>query len=173
LLGIINELLDLAKIESGRMALYIEEFEIASVVNNAVDTAYPLTQKNANRLEKACATDLGTMKSDMGKVRQCLLNLLSNAAKFTKQGVVRLEARRDGDAVLFVVSDTGSGMTPHQVRRLFEPFTQVHTGSAPGGTGLGLAITRRFCQMLGGEVTVESEPGVGSGFSIRLQVQAR
>jgi len=168
LLGIINELLDLAKIESGRMALYVEEFEIATVVKDAIDTAYPLAQKNGNRLEKVCAPELGTMKSDMGKLRQCLLNLLSNAAKFTKHGVIRLEARREGDDAFFGVSDTGSGMTAEQVSRLFEPFTQVHAGSKQGGTGLGLAITRRYCEMLGGEVRVESEVGRGSVFSIRL-----
>jgi PAS domain S-box-containing protein len=168
LLGIINDLLDLAKIESGRMELYVEDFEIAAVVRDALDTAYPLAQKNSNRLERRVDPALGSMKSDMGKLRQCLLNLLSNASKFTKRGVIRLEAAREENEAVFRVIDTGVGMTAEQLQKLFEPFTQVHSGPGPGGTGLGLSITRRFCEMMGGVVTAESEPGKGSTFTIRL-----
>jgi signal transduction histidine kinase len=136
----------------------------------------PLVEKNANRLEVRCAPDLGTMRSDLTKVRQMLLNLLSNACKFTQRGTITLAVSRERDGadeperILLRVSDTGIGMTPAQMDRLFEAFAQADasTTSKYGGTGLGLAITKRFCEMMGGDVAVESEAGRGSTFTIRL-----
>jgi len=168
LLAMIDEMLDLAKIEAGRMELALEEFEIGTVVRDAADTASPLVERNRNRLEVTCAPGLGSMKSDKTKLRQCLLNLLSNAAKFTRDGVIRMEAFRTAEDIVFRVADAGRGMTPEQSAKLFEPFTQVHSGAAEGGTGLGLAITRRFCGLMGGEISLESTVGEGSTFTIRL-----
>jgi len=168
LLAMIDELLDLARIEAGRMEPALEEFEIDTVVRDAAGTASPLVERNRNRLEVICAPGLGSMKADKTKLRQCLLNLLSNAAKFTRDGVIRMEAFRTAENILFRVADTGRGMTPEQSAKLFEPFTQVHSGAAEGGTGLGLAITRRFCGLMGGEISLESEVGKGSTFTIRL-----
>jgi signal transduction histidine kinase len=125
LLAMINELLDFAKIEAGRMDLVVEDFSIAELVNDAAETARPLVERNRNRLEIAC-DGLGSLLSDKTKLRQCLLNLLSNAAKFTQEGVIRLEARRIPDYVIFSVSGTGRGMAPEQAAKLFEPFSQVH-----------------------------------------------
>ena len=133
-------------------------------------TAWPLAQKNGNRLERAWSAEIGNMKSDMGKLRQCLLNLLSNAARFTSGGAIRLAAERDGDQAIFRVADTGAGMTAARWSGCSSPSSQVHEGARPGGTGLGLSITRRFCEMMGGEVSVESQPGRGSVFWLRLPV---
>jgi signal transduction histidine kinase len=138
----------------------------------------PLIAKNVNTLVVECAPDVGAMQSDQTKLRQNLLNLLSNAAKFTKQGTITLAARRlsrvDGDWLEFKVSDTGIGMTAEQLARLFEAFSQAEASTARdyGGTGLGLAITRRYCRLLGGDVTVESTPGAGSTFTILLPAVA-
>ncbi len=179
LLSLINDILDLSKIEAGKMELYLETFDTRGMIDEVVATVLPLVEKNGNRLALRCDDDLGAMHSDLAKVRQMLLNLLSNACKFTERGTVTLDVRRlapeadGGDRVVFEVSDTGIGMTPDQVKRLFHAFSQADASTSRkyGGTGLGLAITRRFCQMMGGEVGVESEPGVGSTFRIELPAQ--
>jgi len=142
-----------------------------------VTTIQPLTEKNANTLRVRCADGLGTMRADLTKVRQTLFNLLSNACKFTEKGTITLAVRRDTvagvDWCTFQVSDSGIGMTPEQMGRLFQAFSQaeVSTSRHYGGTGLGLAITRRFCQMMGGDVTVESTLGQGSTFTTRLPAE--
>jgi signal transduction histidine kinase/DNA-binding response OmpR family regulator/PAS domain-containing protein len=174
LLSLINYILDLSKIEAGKMDVLIEEFDVPDLLAEVASVIQPLMAKNANRLEVDCAPDLGTMRSDQTKLRQNLFNLLSNAAKFTEQGQITLAARRmvqDGnDWLEFRVSDTGIGMTPEQVGRLFEAFAQAEASTSRdyGGTGLGLAITKQFCRMLGGGVAVESAPGRGSIFTITL-----
>ncbi len=174
LLGLINDILDLSKIEAGKMGLYLETFDIAPMIQDVVDTITPLVEKNANTLDVHCADDLGTMRADSTKVRQGLFNLLSNACKFTERGTITLGANRemvDGTAwIKFRVSDTGIGMTPEQMGNLFEAFAQAEasTNRKYGGTGLGLAISQKFCQMMGGDVTVESALGQGSTFTISL-----
>jgi signal transduction histidine kinase len=174
LLGLINDILDLSKIEAGRMDLYVETFDLRRLVNDVEGVVRPLVEKNANTLVISCADDLGTMRADQTKVRQALFNLLSNASKFTEQGTIRLsvarEASGDGDWITFAVTDTGIGMTEEQLGRLFEAFNQAEasTRSTYGGTGLGLAISRHFCRMMGGDLTVESEYGAGSTFTVRL-----
>jgi signal transduction histidine kinase/CheY-like chemotaxis protein len=174
LLSLINDVLDLSKIEAGKMDLLVEEFEVADLIEQVHSVIEPLIAKNANVLEVICAPDLGTMRSDQTKLRQGLLNLLSNAAKFTDGGRITLTAQRgaepNGDRVQFVVSDTGIGMTPEQLQGLFQAFSQARSSTSRdyGGTGLGLAITRHFCRMLGGDVAVESTPGKGSSFTLTL-----
>ncbi len=178
LLGLINDILDLSRIEAGKMTLYVETFDVADLVRDAASTVQPLIQKGANRLELDIGDALGTMNSDITKVRQCLFNLLSNASKFTANGTIGLRVRREvrsgGDGLSFVVSDTGIGITPDQLGRLFQPFSQADASTTRkyGGTGLGLALTRRFCEMLGGEVSVTSEPGQGSSFTLHLPADA-
>jgi signal transduction histidine kinase len=174
LLVLINDVLDLSKIEAGRMELYLETFEVSNLIEDAVSTVQPLVERNANTLEVHRANELGTMHADLTKVRQGLLNLLSNAAKFTEGGTITLDVGREtvdeADWLTFGVSDTGIGMTPEQMEKLFQAFAQADASTTRkyGGTGLGLAITNRFCQMMGGDITVASEPGVGSTFTIRL-----
>jgi PAS domain S-box-containing protein len=170
LLALINDVLDLSKIEAGKLELYLETFDLREAVVEVGTTILPLVEKNGNRLVVEAPSDLGAMRSDLTRVRQVLLNLLSNASKFTEGGTITLSvARRNGD-VEFRVSDSGIGMTPEQMSRLFEAFSQAEASTTKkyGGTGLGLAITRRFCQLMGGEVTVSSEPGRGSTFTVRL-----
>jgi len=175
LLALINDILDLSKIEAGKLELFVESFDVGETVREVTTTVRPLVEKNANRLDVRGADGLGTMRSDLVKVRQALLNLLSNACKFTDHGTVTLTAgrERNGDGaewLVFAVSDTGIGMTPEQMGKLFEAFSQADASTARryGGTGLGLAITRRFCRMMGGDVVVASEPGKGSTFTVRL-----
>jgi signal transduction histidine kinase/DNA-binding response OmpR family regulator/PAS domain-containing protein len=174
LLSLINDVLDLAKIEAGKMDVLVEDFEVADLIDQVHSVIEPLIAKNANVLEVTCAPDLGTMRSDQTKLRQSLLNLLSNAAKFTDGGRITLAARRiadgDGDRLQFVVGDTGIGMTPEQLGRLFQAFSQARSSTSReyGGTGLGLAITRHFCRLLGGDVTAESTPAEGSTFTMTL-----
>ena len=173
LLGLINEVLDLSKIEAGKMEVYLEEFDAGSLVESVAHTVEPLTGKQGNALVVEAA-GLGVMHSDMTKVRQMLFNLLSNASKFTKDGEIRLRATREvvagRDWLVFAVSDTGIGMTAEQQARVFEPFSQADASTARkyGGTGLGLAITRRFAQMLGGEIRMHSTAGVGTTFTLRI-----
>ncbi len=176
LLALINDILDLSKIEAGKTELFLEEFEIAEMVRDVATTVKPLVEKNGNRLVVEVAAP-GRMRADLTKVRQMLLNLLSNASKFTERGTITLRVTRDAqraaqDEVVFQVSDTGIGMTPEQMAKLFEAFSQaeVSTSKKYGGTGLGLAISRRFAQMMHGDVTVASEPGKGSTFTVRLPV---
>ncbi len=175
LLSLINDILDLSKIEAGKLELFAEPFDVRQVIGEVATTVAPLVEKNGNRLEIRCAEDVGQMHSDLTRTRQVLLNLLSNACKFTERGTIGLAAAREragdgGDWVVLRVSDSGIGMTPEQLGRLFEAFSQADASTARnyGGTGLGLAITRRFCRMMGGEVTVESAPGHGSSFTVRL-----
>jgi adenylate cyclase len=174
LLSLINNILDLSKIEAGKMDILVEEFDVAALLAEVRSMIQPLMAKNANTLVVDCAPDLGVMRSDQTKLRQNLFNLLSNAAKFTEQGQITLAARRvvqnGEDWLEFKVSDTGIGMTPEQLGRLFEAFAQAEASTSRdyGGTGLGLAITRHFCKMLGGDVSVESASGQGSTFTINL-----
>jgi signal transduction histidine kinase/ligand-binding sensor domain-containing protein len=171
-LGLINDILDLSKIEAGKMTLFVEEFDVAKLVHEVEGTVQPLVAKNGNRLDVACPPDIGTMRADQTKVRQTLFNLLSNASKFTEKGTIRLEAKRSSasDQMIFRVTDSGIGMTPEQLGRLFQAFSQADASTSKkyGGTGLGLAISKKFCQMMGGDLTVESEFGKGSTFTVRL-----
>ena len=174
LLGLINDVLDLSKVEAGKMKLFLETFEVATLVQDVVATAQPLVERNGNRLEVRCAPDVAQIREDVTKVRQVLLNLLSNAAKFTEKGTITLEATREADVtgswVVFRVRDTGIGMTPEQTAKLFQAFTQADgsTMRKYGGTGLGLALSRKFCVMMGGDINVESAAGRGSTFIVRL-----
>jgi len=182
LLALINDILDLSKIEAGKMDVCLEPVEVAKLIGEVASTIEPLIQKNENILRITIDPHAGIMQTDAMKVRQSLLNLLSNASKFTDHGVVMLNVRRDtvadrdweGDWIEFQVVDTGIGMTSAQMGRLFEAFSQADaaTSSKFGGTGLGLALTKRFCKLMGGDVRVESEHGVGSTFTIRLPAAA-
>ena len=177
LLNLINDILDLSKIEAGRMELYLENFNIKSLIGETVSTICPLIEKNQNTLETNLAENLDVMHADLTKVRQSLFNLLSNASKFTKKGKITLDVSSQAidkrQFVVFRVKDTGIGMNPEQMGKLFQAFTQADASTTRkyGGTGLGLAITKKFCQMMGGDIKVESEPGTGSTFIIHLPVQ--
>ncbi|HTT68939.1 MAG TPA: GAF domain-containing protein, partial [Gemmatimonadales bacterium] len=175
LLALINDILDLSKIEAGKTELYLETFDVRQMLQDVATTVQPLVEKNANRLVVEGAGELGTMRSDLTKMRQVLLNLLSNACKFTKGGTITLAAAREGengagDRCVFRVADSGIGMTAAQLAKLFQAFAQAEASTARnyGGTGLGLAISRRFCQLMGGDITVASEPGRGSTFTVSL-----
>ena len=171
LLGLINQVLDLSKIEAGKLELTPQTVELVPLIDEVVGTARQLAEQNKNRLVVESQDDLGAITVDAMRLRQILLNLLSNACKFTKEGEVTLKARKNGgDWVELAVSDTGIGMTPEQQSRLFEEFSQAEATTAArfGGTGLGLAITRKLARMMGGDVTVASEPGKGSVFTVRL-----
>ncbi len=170
LLGLLNDVLDLSKIEAGGMEVYVEEFDVAAVVHDVAATVEGLVAKRGNTLVLELPRDVGQARSDMTKVRQCLINLLGNAAKFTGDGRITLSARREGDILAFTVSDTGIGMSPGQVERLFARFSQAEASTTRrfGGSGLGLAITRAFAEMLGGDVTVSSREGEGSAFVLRI-----
>ena len=174
LLGLINDILDLSKIEAGKMDLHLETFDVSSLIAEVTSTIEMQVQKNGNKLEVVCPPDIGVMHADLSKVRQGLFNLVSNAAKFTQNGEIEIEAERqsvDGtDWMSFRVTDTGIGLSPDQIVRLFQSFTQADASTTRkfGGTGLGLALTRRFCQMMNGDVTVHSVLGEGSVFTIKL-----
>ncbi len=174
LLALINDILDLSKIEAGKMELYLETFDLDTMIDDVASTVQPMVTKNANSLHIERASDLGTMYADQIKVRQGLFNLLSNAAKFTHAGIVTLNAERQRmdsrDWIVFRVTDTGIGLSPEQIIKLFQDFTQADASTTRkfGGTGLGLALTRRFCQMMGGDVTLHSVLGEGSTFTIKL-----
>jgi signal transduction histidine kinase/putative methionine-R-sulfoxide reductase with GAF domain len=174
LLELINDILDLSKIEAGKMDLYLETFSVQDLVRDVAAIVRPLVDKNVNTLVVNCPDDVGVMHADLTKVRQALFNLLSNAAKFTDHGTITLDASResgaDGDWLTFAVSDTGIGMTDEQLGRLFEAFSQAEasTRTKYGGTGLGLAISRQFCRLMGGDITVISAYGEGSTFTVRL-----
>ena len=176
LLGLINNILDLSKIEAGRMDVFIEAIDIQALLEEVLTIVKPLADKSENVIKLICPANVGTFRSDQTKVKQSLLNLLSNANKFTSKGTLTVTvARESGSRVCFGVSDTGIGMTKEQLDRLFQPFSQSDASTAKrfGGTGLGLAITKHFCTLLGGDVTVESTPGKGSTFIIRLPDQTR
>jgi adenylate cyclase len=174
LLGLINDILDLSKIEAGRMEVHVESFPVAPLINDVVKTVEPMAAKNGNRIVVTCSPGVDSMRADETRVRQALLNLASNAVKFTENGTVTITAQQQGDKgseeITIAVADTGIGMTPEQMGKLFQEFSQADSSTSRkyGGTGLGLAISRRFCQMLGGDITVESAPGRGSTFTIRL-----
>jgi two-component system, sensor histidine kinase and response regulator len=177
LLELINGILDLSKIEAGKMTLSLERFEVRTTVEALLDTVAPLMHQNANRLIVRYGDGLGTMFGDWMKTRQILMNLLSNAAKFTHDGEITLDVAcdvlADHPAIAFTVTDTGIGMTAAQAATIFDPFTQadVTTTRKYGGTGLGLAIVSRLCRLMGGDVSVQSEPGRGSRFTVRLPLE--
>jgi PAS domain S-box-containing protein len=177
LLELINGILDLSKIEAGKMTLTVEPFDVRGMIDELMDTVEPLVRKNNNALTVECS-GVGVMRSDLMKTRQILLNLLSNAGKFTRDGAVTLKAARYTDAtqefVEFTVTDTGIGMSVEQTQKIFEAFTQadVTTTRKYGGTGLGLALVSRFCELMGGTVSVDSRPDAGSRFTVRLPLKA-
>ncbi len=178
LLGLINDLLDLSKIEAGRMELYLTYFSVDELLSEVATTVRPLVERNANALEVRTGGKVGRMHADQTKLRQILFNLLSNASKFTESGQITLAAERKaadaaGEWLSFCVSDTGIGMTPEQMDRLFQPFTQADasTASRYGGTGLGLTISKRFAELMDGSIAVKSEPGSGTTFTVRLPVE--
>jgi len=182
LLGLINQVLDLSKIEAGKLELSPETVNLAPLLEDVIGTARQLAEQNKNRLVVESPDNLGSLTVDPMRLRQILLNLLSNACKFTQQGEVKLRVKKVVDGrnwIEIAVADTGIGMTPEQQAKLFEEFTQADSSTARqyGGTGLGLAITRKLARMMGGDVTVASEPGKGSVFTVRLpgsaEAQAR
>ena len=174
LLALINDILDLSKIEAGKMELFLEDFELGELIDEVAMTIKPMVTKNANVLKIVQSPDIGAMHGDQVKVRQALFNLLSNATKFTHEGTITLNAERErmdgADWIVFRIVDTGIGLSADKLLRLFQDFTQADASTTRkfGGTGLGLALTRRFCQMMGGDVTVHSVPGEGSTFTIKL-----
>jgi signal transduction histidine kinase len=193
LLDMISDILDISKIEAGHVTLYLENFDVATMIEEVMTTAQPLVEKKGNALALKTTGELGTMYADQPKVRQILLNLLSNAAKFTEKGVITIgveriiiEKSRSGKhnknndfysgsnyscpVLMFRVSDTGIGMTDEQLEHIFKPFIQADASTTRkyGGTGLGLTISQRLCQILGGEISVESENGKGSTFIVSL-----
>jgi len=177
LLALINDILDLSKVEAGKMDIHVESFAIGPLIEDVVQTISTMAAKNENKVVVDCAADLGTMRADQTRIRQALLNLASNANKFTEKGTVTITARRGVEVgrewVTMAVRDTGIGLTPAQMGKLFQDFVQADASTTRkyGGTGLGLAISRRFCQMMGGDITVASEPGKGSTFTIRLPAE--
>jgi signal transduction histidine kinase len=175
LLELINDILDLSKIEAGRMDVVPEAFSVADLVHEVQALAAPLIERNGNTFVVEANEILDEMYSDRTRIKQSLLNLLSNAAKFTEKGTITLRTQTNPDQIAFTVSDTGIGMTAEQQPKLFQAFTQadITTARKYGGTGLGLALTRQFCQMMGGDVTVQSEPGKGSTFTITLPLDVR
>ena len=179
LLGLINAILDLSKIEAGRMDLYLETFDVAEMVEDTATVIQPLVAENNNELRIHCTETVGSMLADLTKVRQAVFNLLSNASKFTKDGTIGLDVTRESAAgqewVIFAVSDTGIGMTPEQLGKVFQEFSQADSSTTRdyGGTGLGLTLSRRLCRMMGGDITVSSEVGKGSTFTIRLPAEVR
>jgi signal transduction histidine kinase len=174
LLALINDILDLSKIEAGRMELQLESFALAPLIADVIKTIEPLAAKNANQVAVNCGGAIGTLHGDQMRLRQAMLNLMSNANKFTERGTITVDARQGQengrDWVTIAVADTGIGMTPEQMDKLFQEFSQADASTTRkyGGTGLGLAISKRFCEMMGGDITVESEVGHGSAFTIRL-----
>ncbi len=176
LLDLINGVLDISKIESGKMEVYSESFDIYKMIDEIPATVLPLVEKNNNSLKIDCEQNIGSMHSDLLKIRQTLFNLLSNAAKFTEQGHISLSVEKgvynQQQIVLFTVSDTGIGMTGEQIDKVFDPFSQADASTTRkyGGTGLGLSITQQFCQLLGGDIEVASEHGKGTSFIVRLPV---
>ena len=176
LLGLINDILDLSKVESGKMELYIEEFDLKKVIEEIEATIKPLVEKNSNSVAVEYNTEISTMNADITKIRQILLNLLSNASKFTKEGLITIkieDSKNIENAIDFVVVDTGIGMTQAQVDKVFQPFTQADekTTRKFGGTGLGLTITKMFSEMMGGAIGLESEEGKGTTFTVTIPVR--
>ena len=179
LLGLISEILDISKIEAGQIEFYLETFALEPLIEEVVATIRPISQKNNNELLVNYPEDIGHIYSDLTRVRQSLYNLLSNACKFTEKGKITLSVQpyvmNQKKWVSFAVEDTGIGMKPEQITKLFQPFTQADSSTTRqyGGTGLGLAITKKFCEMLGGDVTVKSFFGEGSTFTIHLPLEGK
>jgi signal transduction histidine kinase len=179
LLNLINQVLDLSKIESGKMEVYLEVFKLSDLIQEVIYTIQPLAEQGNNELIIECDGDLDTMKADVTKVRQILFNLLGNACKFTKNGKISLEITLFKTSTIpwirYRVIDTGIGISPYDTRKLFSDFTQVDPSTTRkfGGTGLGLAICRRFSRMMGGDVTVSSKPDVGSTFTLELPMEVK
>jgi signal transduction histidine kinase/CheY-like chemotaxis protein len=177
LLGLINDILDLSKIEAGRMDIYLERFDLSQMLSEAMSTVQPLIDKNNNLLATDFPEDLGTIRADVTKTRQVLFNLLSNAAKFTNEGTITVSATRekqdDGDRIFISVSDEGIGIPDDKIDQMFEAFSQADDSTTRnfGGTGLGLPISKRFCLMMGGDLTATSEVGEGSTFTIELPAE--
>jgi len=177
LLTLISDLLDISKIEAGKMTLTLETFEIRALANDVLAAVGPLAEKNANTLQANCPADIGLIRTDVGKLRQMLVNLLNNSAKFTQQGTITLTITRQtgaaGDEIIFQVEDTGFGMTQEQMEHLFQPFTpgDASLTRKHGGTGLGLALCYRLSQMMGGDISAESRPHQGSVFTLRLPAE--
>jgi signal transduction histidine kinase len=176
---LVNDILDLSKIEAGKMTLKLEDFSVEQLLQEIRGIVAPLVGKKKNRLELDCPGNIGTMHADAMKVRQVLFNLLSNAAKFTENGVITLRIsaceQKGESAVAFAVSDTGIGMTPEQTARLFHAFSQAEEGihQKYGGTGLGLVISKRFCELMGGTLEVQSQFGKGSTFTATIPQRVR
>ena len=173
LLGLINDILDLSKVESGKMELFIEEFDLKKIIEEVEATIKPLVEKNGNKLVVEYKTDIEKISADLTKMRQILLNLLSNSAKFTKDGTITISvvsSKVNEHAVDFNISDTGIGMTPDQVDKVFKPFTQADekTTRKFGGTGLGLTITKMFAEMMGGDINLKSKEGEGTTFTVTI-----
>jgi signal transduction histidine kinase len=170
LLTLINDVLDLSKVEAGKMDLLLEDFDLAASIADVVAMIKPLVEKNGNRLRVAVEPDLGRVRADCTRTRQILFNLLSNACKFTENGEIALLAGLRGGTVELRIRDTGIGITPAQAAKLFQDFTQADSSTTRkyGGTGLGLSLSRRFARMMGGDITVESEFGKGSTFTYRF-----
>ena len=179
LLALINDVLDLSKIEAGKMNMFLETFEVAPMVEDVAVTVQPLAANKDNTFEVQVAEDTGTMRADKTKVRQTLFNLLSNAMKFTEKGTVTLSVQRrkvkNRSLIVFEVSDTGIGMNADQIKRVFDEFSQAEdsTSSTYGGTGLGLPISRKFCRMMGGDILVRSKPGQGTTFTASIPVKVK
>jgi len=173
LLGLINDVMDISKIEAGTIEVNLEQVDLAALLLDTADAVCPLVAKNQNVLEISNTSKVSEIEADAQKLRQCLLNLLSNASKFTKNGVIRLEVKDVSPGwVNISVHDTGVGMSAEQLSKVFEPFTQGDTSIAKiyGGTGLGLSITKKFTELMGGQLEVESSPGSGSRFTISVPV---
>ena len=172
LLNVINEILDLSKIEAGQMELFVEEAQIGNLLDEVDSVVKPLVTERHNQLKVRCTARSERIKTDVVKLRQILLNLLSNAAKFTENGRITVDIERHGDWLNIVVADTGIGMTPLQMKKLFKPFMQADGSTTRkfGGTGLGLAISKQYCEMMGGTIGVQSEAGKGTSFSVRIPV---
>ena len=170
LLHLINEVLDLSKVEAGHVELFTEPVAVAALASEIAETVRPLIEERKNELELQVADNVGVIQIDLTRLRQILLNLLSNAAKFTEKGSIQVKAERQADWIVFRVRDTGIGMTPAQLERIFDPFAQADSSTTRkyGGSGLGLAICKQYCRVMEGEIAVESTPGKGSTFTVRL-----
>jgi len=179
LLTVINEILDISKIEAGRINLHLEDFDIAEAVRGIAATVEPLARKNNNTFTLNCPDNIGTIHTDVTRFRQILINLLGNACKFTHDGQVSLDINRSGtddmEHIVCVVSDTGIGVSQENLEKIFEPFQQADSSTTRehGGTGLGLTISKRFCKMLGGSLRAESELGNGTRFIVKLPIRTR
>ena len=176
LLSLINDVLDLSKVEAGKMQLYFEDVKVGQLINEVVDTIKPMALRNRNEIDVSCPDGIGSITVDMSKLRQTLLNLLSNAVKFTSDGKVSVNVSRNFDNdmewIYFAIKDTGIGLTQEQIRHLFVAFSQADESTTReyGGTGLGLTISRSFSRLMGGDISVESEIGVGSTFTLKLPI---